>query len=303
MTPRVPTLDEQLRRRLGRRFGSAIELWLDQLPLVLTGLAAAWDIELDGLIQGGSMSVVIRCRAADGRRAVLKISPDRQRVVDEAAALAAWRTEHVPAVLAVDANVGALLMEAIEPGTTLAESGTSPRAETLALLMTSLHDHAHDSSHRPLADRIDQLFESGLKNYDRRPDLAAVVPPELYEQGRRRALDMAARPCETVLLHGDLTPVNVLDGGEARGLVAIDPAACSGDPAFDAVDLVLWRAQDLQTIVMRAEQLGSAMGVEAERLVQWCAAFAAMTALEIAEAADDADPRVDLMLSLADVET
>ena len=56
-----------------------------------------------------------------------------------------------------------------------------------------------------------------------------------------------------MLLHGDLTPVNVLDGGVERGLVAIDPAPCVGDPAFDAIDLVLWRADDAATIATRAE--------------------------------------------------
>jgi streptomycin 6-kinase len=39
-----------------------------------------------------------------------------------------------------------------------------------------------------------------------------------------------------------------LDGGVERGLVAIDPAPCRGDPAFDAVDPVYWRADDVDTI-------------------------------------------------------
>lgn len=42
-----------------------------------------------------------------------------------------------------------------------------------------------------------------------------------------------------MLLHGDLHLGNVLDGGPARGLVAIDPRACVGDPCFDAVDYAL----------------------------------------------------------------
>jgi hypothetical protein len=39
----------------------------------------------------------------------------------------------------------------------------------------------------------------------------------------------------TVLLHGDLHLGNALDGGPSRGLIAIDPKACVGDPCFDAV--------------------------------------------------------------------
>ena len=119
---RVPELDTQLRRRLGRRFGAEVERWLDELPPVLSELAERWQVELGSLIQRGSISVVIRCRTAQGRPAVLKVSPERRRILQEAAALDRWRTVHVPAVLAVDENVGALLIEAIEPGTPLVDS-------------------------------------------------------------------------------------------------------------------------------------------------------------------------------------
>ena len=299
-TPPVPALDDELRRRLGRRFGTAIESWVDDLPPVLADLAERWRIDFGALIQRGSVSVVIRCRTRDGRQAVLKVSPERGRVVDEAAALARWKTAQVPAVLAVDEGVGALLIEAVEPGTSLAESVTYPRPERLAALLTSLHaDGVPDPSYRPVAERIDYLYEAGRKNYERRPDLAALISPELYERGRQLAMRLAADSPETALLHGDLTPANILDGGEARGLVAIDPAPCLGDRAFDAVDLVLWRAEDVETITARAEQLARAVGVDALRLHRWCSAFAAMTALEMAEASDGSRERVELLVALA----
>ena len=136
---RVPELDTQLRRRLGRRFGAEVERWLDELPPVLSELAERWQVELGSLIQRGSISVVIRCRTAQGRPAVLKVSPERRRILQEAATLDRWRTVHVPAVLAVDENVGAFLIEAIEPGTPLVKSPDYPRLERLAALITSLH--------------------------------------------------------------------------------------------------------------------------------------------------------------------
>src|SRR5260370_961646 len=58
------------------------------------------------------------------------------------------------------------------------------------------------------------------------------------------------------MLHGDLTPGNILDGGARRGLVAIDPAPCLADAAFDAVDLILWQADGLGTIEARPRPLG-----------------------------------------------
>jgi streptomycin 6-kinase len=291
----IPELDDELRARLSRRYGGAVEAWFEALHAVLCDLAQRWDLEWGPLIQRGSMSVVIRCRA-DGRPAVLKISPERMRLAHEAAALASWKTVHVPAVLAVDESVGALLIEAVEPGTPLAESAAYPGIESLAELLTSLHNEAvGGSSFPPVAGRIAHLFDAGTKPYERKPELLELISPELYERGRELALRLAADTTPPVLLHGDLTPVNVLDGGE-RGFVAIDPAPCIGDAAFDAVDLVLWRADDADTVEARAEQLAPAVGGDVHRVVAWCVAFAGMVALELAEGGDE---HVEVLTALA----
>jgi streptomycin 6-kinase len=236
---------------------------------------------------------------ADGRRAVLKASPDRARVVSEAAALHAWHTAHTPAVIALDERLGALLVEAIEPGTPLVLSGTYPAVESIAELLGSLHrDGVPGPSYPTVAQRAADLFDSSVKLYDRHPELTALVPPELYERGRGLAIGLAQHDDPIVLLHGDLTPSNILDGGAERGLVAIDPAPCLGDAAFDAVDLILWQAKDLQTIEARAGQLAAATGLDARRLLAWCTAFAAMSALELASQASVPGARIQALLQL-----
>jgi streptomycin 6-kinase len=247
------------------------------------------------------MSVVIRCRLASGRPAVLKISPDAARVANEGAALDRWKTVHTPSVLGVDESVGALLIEAIEPGTPLVDSRTYPDMEIVAELLTSLHrSGVPDPSYPSLSHRIDHLFNSGTRPYERRPELVDVVPPELYERGRQFASRLVERVEPTALLHGDLTPNNILDGGNGRGLVAIDPAPCLGDDvAFEAVDLLLWQAGDVDTIVARAEQLAPLIGVDARRLLDWCIAFAGMVALELAEAPNTPRERIEAAVTLA----
>jgi streptomycin 6-kinase len=297
----VPELDEKLRARLRRRYGAGIDAWFAALPALLADLGKRWELAWGPVIQRGSMSVVIRCRTADGDRpAVLKVCPDRARLAREAAVLASWETAHAPDVLAVDESAGALLLEAIEPGTPLAELPTVPSAIELADLMSSLHDAGvPDRSYRPVTDHIVHLFDSGTKPYELKPELLELVPRELYERGRRLALRLAADQPRTVVLHGDLTPVNVLDGGPARGLVAIDPAPCLGDPAFEAVDFVLWRAKDIDVIAARAEALAPAIGADPRRLLDWCTAFAGMIAVELAELPGASRAEVEPFIALA----
>ena len=245
------------------------------------------------------MSVVIRCVMSDGRRGVLKVCPDRERLADEAAALGRWRTNHVPAVHEVDSAVGALLMEAILPGAMLVESLRYP-ADAIAELVRALHaDGTPDPAYQPVAERVAYLFDASARHRQQHPELIEVVSTALFDRGRRLAEHLAEQPSPTVLLHGDLTPVNILDGGPQRGLVAIDPAPCLGDPAFDAVDLLFWNATDVATIAERAEALAPRMGVAASRMVEWCAAFAAMIASELAETLDRSHARVRTALELA----
>src|SRR2546428_5810001 len=181
----VPSFDDGARQRLTARFGDEVAAWFDELPGVLSALAERWQVEYGSLIPRGSMSVVIRCRMIDSRPAVLKVSPDRTRLANEAAALDRWATVHTPTVLAVDESMGALLIEAIEPGTPLDECPNYPDMESVAELLTSLYaDGVPDPAYPSLAQRVAYLFDSGTKPYKRRPELVDVIPPELYERGR-----------------------------------------------------------------------------------------------------------------------
>jgi streptomycin 6-kinase len=294
------TPDGGARQRLTARFGSGVAGWFDELPGLLATLADRWRFELGAPIPRGSVSAVFWCELADGRRAVLKASPDRARLAFEAAALGAWHTVHTPAVIALDERAGALLLEAIEPGTPLVVSSAYPRTETIAGLLGSLHGSGVPAPSYPSAgQRAGALFASSATLYQRHPELTGLVPVALYERGRRLAARLAAGDCPPVLLHGDLTPSNILDGGPGRGLVAIDPAPCVGDPAFDAVDLLLWQADDLQTVEARIGRLAAATGVDASRYFGWCIAFAAMSALELASEGDGDNAQAATLLELA----
>lgn len=296
----LPLIDPGVRARLRLRFGEMSEGWFERLPSLVDSLASRWALEVGGPIPRGSVSVVLRCRTRDGTDAILKVSPDRARIAFEAAALAEWVGGRAPAVLALDAAAGALLLEAVRPGTPLDLAAVVPSTTSVAGLMSSLHRPARsDDTYPTVAARAEDLFEASTRLYDRARTLEAVVPRALYERGWRLAEGLAGDSPLCVLLHGDLTPANVLDGGPDRGLVAIDPAPCLGDPAFDAVDLLLWRADDPVSLDDRIAALARAARLDAGRLRAWCVAFAGMTALELADGRRGTPAQRQTLLDLA----
>jgi hypothetical protein len=106
----LPVVDDDVRRRLARRFGPAVEPWLAGLPARIAALRDRWGLALDAVIPWGSMSVVLRCRTVDRQAAILKLAPDTRRLAREASALRHWAGRRAPTVLAADIDLGALLL-------------------------------------------------------------------------------------------------------------------------------------------------------------------------------------------------
>lgn len=293
---------EATRERLRVRFGEGVELWWESLPETLTTLASRWALTLEEPVGRGNTSLVVRCRRHDGRAAILKVTPDADLARAEDRALRSWGSSgRVPEVWGHDATLGALLLEAIPNEMPLAEMGVDVELDDIAELISALHRSGApvvDDGVTSLADRVDFMFHYWTERHGHRPELATVVSVERVRRGYDLARALAADLDAPVLLHGDFHPYNVLDGGDTRGLVAIDPRPCVGDAAFDAVDWVFWPKEDPQNWESRCTQLATALDVDRSRVWDWCRTFAAMLAATTATRGGDSD-RVDAFLALA----
>lgn len=217
------------------------------------------------------------CERRDGTTAVLKLSPDPDLGRVETSALLAWRSSgRVPRVLEFDRESGALLMEAIRPGTPLADVQAEARIGEIAGLVRDLHaaqDERDLKKFPPLVERVEFIFAFWGQRLQK-PEVSSGVSRELFERSRVSARELATRPGRRALLHGDLHARNVLEG--SRGLVAVDPRACVGDPAFDLVDWVLADGGDKGTLRRRARWLARAAGVDLTSLWRWCSCMAVL---------------------------
>jgi streptomycin 6-kinase len=297
-----PTLDAT-RDRLLARFGPSLDPWWERLPAAVAALAERWELVVGDAVGRGNTSLVVRCRRADGSPAVLKLTPDAELGAAEASALRSWEPSgRVPRVWGYDAPLGALLLEAIRNEIPLSELGRAVELGEIVGLIRGLHRNGAPvvaNGVVPIAERVEFIFEHWIDRYSRRGEVVTrAVPVERLRRGHELARELVADAGASVLLHGDLHPGNVLDGGAPCGLVAIDPRPCVGEAAVDAVDWVFWAVDDPHAWERRSRDLALALGVEHGRLWAWCAAFAAMLAASRAAHGAGAE-EVTALLALA----
>lgn len=278
-------VDGGIAERLRDRHGAAAQDWVDRLPELVGELCARWSLRTVGLLAGGT-SVVLHCLRADGSGAVLKIVPDTEIARSEAVALRAWAARRgVVDLLDADLAAGALLLAAIEPGVALSgRPGPLPWDDVLALLRDLPAPVPPDVALPSLAERVDAGFRLWARRrvrLDGGPAASALLDAATVARSHAYALDLARTwRGPDLLLHGDLHPGNVLDGGRGRGLVAIDPRPCLGDPDFDGIDWVHAGLDDPGRLPDRARWLAARVPrFDAERLTAWATATAVMPAV------------------------
>lgn len=273
------------------------------MPELVGRLARRWNLRVVRPVSNGATSCVLVCERRGGEAVVLKVSPDRALILAEAAALDVWRAcGRVPELFDFDDESGALLMEALRPGTVLTDGTKRSRLGEVVGLVRELHagvDETVLAGFPPLIERVEFIFGLWGKRL-RKPEVAAVIPQDLTERSLATARELATGPGRRVLLHGDLHLRNVLDGGPDRGLVAIDPRACVGDPAVDLIDWVFVGGETM--LASRAEWLAEEAGVDPSSLRRWCGCTAVLEATRLLTTGDGSAEAVRSLLAFAENE-
>jgi streptomycin 6-kinase len=184
------------------------------------------------------------------------------------------------------------------PGTQLNDLGAAvPWSEIGELLDQLAAVPLPDSGFPPLIERITFIYELSERRW-RGSAAERHVPLETLRRSAASAAELATGGTPK-LLHGDLHPANVLDGGPGRGIVAIDPRASIGDPALDAADWVLLPVREGGTIDDGLEALAPHVrSLDVERVRAWCEALAVLVALPSLRR-DEPSPFTEQLLRMA----
>jgi streptomycin 6-kinase len=269
-------------RRIAQLHGEAGVRWLRGLPGLVDAFAERWSLRVLAPFEALSYAYVAPAVRADGSHVVLKAGVPGSDVLQEEEALRHLAGRGVVRLLESDRERGVLLLERLEPGTSLVEVRDDRRATSIAAdVMRRLWTPAPPEHGFPsVADwasglaRLRARFEGG----------AGPFPRALVETAESLFGDLLGSMAEPVLLHGDLHHRNIV-AARRKPWLALDPKGVVGEPAYEVGALLrnpmpelLAIAQPRRILAARLDQLAEELGFDRSRLAGWALAQAVLSA-------------------------
>jgi streptomycin 6-kinase len=250
--------------------GRAGRAWLAALPVILAEVSELWDLEVGRPYEGGAVAFVAPAERSDLYKVVLKISILEDETRAEPDALAVWNGDGAVRLLEVDRARGAMLLERLEPGTSLNAHPDRDEAISVACeLLRRLWRPVPETHPFPL------VRDLALR-------LSAELPAEFERLGRpfeRPLIDEAVELSEEMagseepigLANRDFHLGNVL-AAEREPWLLIDPKPLVGERAFDCGHLLLSlveRDPDPHQMHKLVDRLAEDLALDGGRIRAW----------------------------------
>lgn len=252
-------------------YGEAGRTWLSALPEIVEQLAVQWSLHIGPAFEGGSVAFTAPAERGDGTKVVLKVSFVDRETRHEGDALALWNGCGAVRLLDSHPKYGALLLERLEPGTSLLEHADPDEAITLACgLLKRLW--------RPLKD--DHPFIRVTDEVERwRALIAATTFEQVRTQFDTSLASEALKLCtwlttdasSPILANRDFHLGNVLAARREPWLV-IDPKPLAGEASFDTGHLVrtlLPGRPDRRNAARVVRRVATELELDPERVRAW----------------------------------
>ncbi len=275
---------EDFARAMVALHGEAGRVWLDGLPALVDACAARWSLKVGPPFPSLTFNYAAPAEGAGGERLVLKLGVPVRELLSEIEAMRVFEGRGAARLFGSDAVRGALLLERLEPGTSLValcEEDDGAATAAAAGVMRRLwrapvqgHDFPTTADWGRGFERCRAHFGGG----------AGPFPRRLFEEGESLFAELLSSSQAPVLLHGDLHHGNVL-AAEREPWLAIDPKGLVGEPAYEVgallrnplPQLLNW-PHPVRVTERRIAQLSEALGLERARVRGWGLAQAVLSA-------------------------
>jgi streptomycin 6-kinase len=276
---------ETLRGNVIGLHGRAGEEWLSRLPALVGECAARWSLRVGRPFERAGYNYVAPASRACGGDVVLKLGVPGRSFAAEAEALRLFGGRGAVRLLEADAEVGAMLLERVEPGTTLLELFEAGRDEeatrAAAAVMLELRRPA-PAAPRPFPSAAD-WFEGFDRMRSRFGGGSGPLPTRLAAEAETLSRELLDTPGPAVLLHADLHHENVLAAGGGSWL-AVDPQGLIGEAEYETGALLrnplpglLEKPRPRETLDRRVALLCEALGFDRARVRGWAVAQAVLS--------------------------
>lgn len=275
-------LPPEFARRITATFAPDGAAWLAELPALLDTFARRWSLRVGPPFDGLSYNYVAPARTAGGGHAVLKLGVPRDELSTEIDALRHYGAGACR-LLAADEAAGALLLERLQPGHTLAGLAA---ADDEAAARAAAPAMARLWAPPPAGHRFPTVADWAAGLDELRPHFGGgcgPFPADLVDRARGLFAELIPSQAAPVVLHGDLHHFNILaDGGGWR---AIDPKGVIGEPAYELgaflrnpLPAIGADPRLARTLERRIAVFAEALGLDRGRIHGWALAQAVLSA-------------------------
>jgi streptomycin 6-kinase len=249
-------------RRMADAFGEDGRRWAAELPRLIEEFASRWGLRVGPPFEL-SYNYAAPATTADGMPVVLRLGCPRPEFDAEFEALRAYDGRGCVRLLDGDSARGAMLLERLLPGHTLATVKDDERATEIAAgLMAQLRFAPPTGHHFPST----QDWMRGLEKLRARfGGGTGPFPARLVDRAERLSVELHASAAPAVLLHGDLHHYNILAAERAPWLI-IDPQGVVGEPAYETGALLRNPLPQVYAWPDFAERTARRVAILAERL-------------------------------------
>jgi streptomycin 6-kinase len=251
--------------------GDAGRTWLAALPAWIDELGKRWLLtEIGPAFEGGCVAFVAPAVRADGSHVVLKVSFLDEETEHEGDALALWNGTGAVRLLDTDPERGALLLERLEPGTSLAAHSDRDTAVGIACSLARRLWVPAPAGHRfPSVAGLARRWADTLSA--KYHDGGCPIADHLLRRAVELCQHLASDTETCTMANRDLHLGNILAARREPWLV-IDPKPLVGDPAFDAGHLIRSllpkriAKRDMRRLIL---SVARGFGVSPERISKW----------------------------------
>jgi len=264
-------------------FGEEGRAWLNRLPAILAACEERWNMRLGAPVQNLSFNYVAPGVLANGAEVMLKTGLTDE-FPPQPEALRHFKGRGMVQLLAYNAQDAVMLMERLEPGTSLRTVEDDEAAISAAAQVMRKIWHPLPEQHYPFPTVTDWF--KGFARLRRRYDGGTgPIPPGIFDKAEKLYAELCASMAEQVLLHGDLHQDNIL-AAEREPWLAVDPKGVIGEPAYETGALlrnfwpdILSVSNPKSLMTRRIDQLSAELGFERERIYNWGFAQAVLSVI------------------------